>query len=849
MTQAAAPPRDVLTQLEAEERARRVANVSYALHIALTRGGEGYDGTATIRFDARGEDDLFLDFRGKEVRSAELNGEPLETAHRNYRIVLPGSWVAASNELRIAYHNAYDRTGDGFHHYIDPEDGEEYLYTNFEPYDAHRLFPCFDQPDIKAQYRLTVTAPAEWTVLANGREASANPTPDGRLTRAFEPTQPFSTYLFALVVGPYHAVHRDHRGLRMGLLCRRSLARFLDPDELFTVTAQGMDFYADLFGRAYPFTKYDQIFCPEFNIGAMENVGAVTIAESFIYRDPPTETQRRSRAELVLHELAHMWFGNLVTLRWWNDLWLNESFASYIAYLAIAEATRFAGGAWKAFNSEMKRWAYRQDQLPTTHPISGSVPDTDATFLNFDGITYGKGAAVLKQLVATIGLEAFRDGMRLYFRRHAFGNATLADFLAALEEGSGRPLGEWSRLWLETASLNTLSAEWETRDGQLSRLELRQTAPPAYPTLRPHALRIALGSEADGSITVEAIAAEISGPSAEVPAAAGRRPPRFVFPNHDDHAYAKVALDAESVAYVRGNVQRVVDPLLRQLLWMSLWEMVRDRRLGSIDYLALAGEQLPVEPDLEISDAMLVTVQTALSSYVPEEIRVAQTRRFFSAARAAVGAVAPGDAQITWARALIAAAGDPDDVAALLRLADGHDSVPGLTVDQEMRWSIAVRAAAFALDGAEGRLQAERRRDPSDRAERAARRAEAARPDEASKALVWERLVADEYPSLQLAGEAMAGFNWHHQRALLEPYVERFFEAVPGVFERTENRYAVTFARHLFPSYRPEPEVLERSGQLVAELGDRQPMLTRMLREANDELERAIACRAHASAR
>ncbi|MDQ3881405.1 MAG: aminopeptidase N, partial [Chloroflexota bacterium] len=529
-TMAAAPARDALTRVEAEARAARVRNAAYELAIDLTAGATTYRGDVILRFDvvAPGEP-LFLEFRGRRIERFEINGEAAEPDWRGYRIAVPEELVRDRTTVRVVYENAYDRTGDGLHHYVDPEDGEEYLYSNFEPYDAHRLFPCFDQPDIKADYRLTVTAPADWVVVGNSPEESAEPVPGRRTRHVFEGTERFSTYLFALVAGPYEAVYRNHRGIRLGIYSRRALARYLDPDEIFDVTAAGIDFYAQLFDTPYRFGKYDQLFCPEFNIGAMENVGAVTISERYIFRDPATETQRQERAELVLHELAHMWFGNLVTLRWWDDLWLNESFATYVSFLAIDEATRFTG-AWKSF-ADIKRWAYRQDALVTTHPISADAPDTDTAFLNFDGITYGKGAAVMKQLVATIGREAFHEGLRHYFRRHAFANASLADFLAALEEGSGRSLANWSSLWLETASLNTLTAEWASAGGTIERFGIRQTAPPAHPVLRPHALEVGLGREsADGSLAVEAIPATIDGAFTDVPAAVRRPAPAFVFP-------------------------------------------------------------------------------------------------------------------------------------------------------------------------------------------------------------------------------------------------------------------------------------------------------------------------------
>jgi aminopeptidase N len=586
------------------------------------------------------------------------------------------------------------------------------------------------------------------------------------------------------------------------------------------------------------------MFVPEFNAGAMENVAAVTHSESYIFRDPPTENQRRTRAETLLHEMAHMWFGNLVTMRWWNDLWLNESFATYMSYLALDGATRFTG-VWEDFHSGMKAWAYRQDQLVTTHPIAATVADTDETFLNFDGITYGKGAAVLKQLVATIGIDRFREGMRSYFRRFEWGNATLHDFLSALQEGSGRDLIAWAKLWLETASLNTISSAWESDGERLTSMALTQAAPPEYPTLRPHHLEIALGHDENGTLSVQSLPASIEGPEAEVVQARGLRRPALVFPNHNDHAFAKIALDPISLDYARAHLERVTDPLLRSLLWTSLWHMVRDQQLRATDYLRLVADKIGHETDLELIESILGYAQAALARYVSEPRREAAFHAFFRRCWDGLRAAAEGDAQIVWARALIGVAIVPEDLALCERLADGLESVPGLTVDQDMRWSIVVRAVAYGRPDAEERLAAERRRDESDRGQRAALRASTARPTPATKAEAWEKFHGEGYGSLHLTSAAMGGFHWVVQRDLCAPYVERFFEQVPRVFEERTKEFASAYFGNLFPQYRVEEAMLHRSERLLAEVAGRNAMLERMLREANDDLQRAIRCRAY----
>jgi aminopeptidase N len=845
MTTATTDVRDNLTQADAEARATRVRHCDYTIDLQLTRGAATYRGDVTLRFDATGQGDLFLDFRGKTIESLEVNGSKVEPRWNGFRLWLPGNALAASNTVRVVYENEYDHEGDGFHQFVDPEDGEEYLYSNFEPYDSHRLFPQFDQPDIKGTYALTVTAPAEWVVLHNSRAASVSET-DGRKRWVFEQTKPFSTYLFALVVGPYHEARDGHGDTEVGLFCRKSLAKHMDTGELFELTKQGLTFFSGFFDFPYPFGKYDQVFVPEFNAGAMENVGLVTHNEYMIFRDPPTDNQRRGRAETLLHEMAHMWFGDLVTMRWWNDLWLNESFATYMSYLCLEKATRFTTG-WQDFASSIKNWAYRQDQLVTTHPIAGQVADTDQTFLNFDGITYGKGASVLKQLVAAIGADGFREGMRHYFRTHAYGNATLAQFLASLEKGSGADLKDWARLWLETPSLNTLGTRWEADGERITSFTLTQTAPAEYATIRPHTLEVGLVRDRGGKLDVTVLPASIREAETELPGARGLPAPALVFPNYNDHGYAKIALDPASLAFVQGNMERIDDDLLRLQLWASLWNMVRDQQLKSTGFLALVRSKMVLETMPELVEAVTNNAIAAIGRYVPDEWRDRESHDFSLAAWGALKAAPSNDLQIIWARALIATASVPGDLDLIGRLADGAESVAGFTVDQDMRWSIAVKHVAYGMAGADGRVQAELERDPSDRGVRAKLRAGTAVPDAAAKAAAWEKIAGEGYGSLYLTNAAMSGFNWTHQRELLEPYVDRFFDEVTGVFRDRDKEFASDFFRFLAPTYVVERGILERGERLIAAVGDELPVLVRMAREANDDLLRAIRCREFAA--
>ncbi|MDP2622769.1 MAG: aminopeptidase N [Actinomycetota bacterium] len=831
--------RDRLTLDEAVTRAEWISDISYVLDLDLEAGAKTFRGDVTISFNHRGGD-TFLEWLGGSIERFEINGAETEPDWDGFRIQLPAAALGEHNEIRVAYQRAYDHTGEGFHQFVDPEDGSEYLYTQFEPYSAHRLMPCFDQPDLKASYSLAVTAPEGWVVVTAGKEISREEASHGRTRRVFETTVPFSTYLLSVVAGAYGSVHDEHDGIALGLYARASLMPHLDWGPLLELTKRSIDYFGDLFSEPYPFGKYDQVFVPEFNWGGMENVANVTYTDTVIFRDPPTEDQLLRRAEYFTHELAHMWFGDLVTMKWWNDIWLNESFASYAGYLAL-DATGDWPGVWQDFNFRMKLWAYREDQQPTTHPIADEVPSTDEVFLNFDGISYGKGAAVLKQLVHAIGEDGFREGLRTYFRRHRFGNANLADFLAALQEGSGMDLVQWAARWLRTASLNTLSASYQAAEGVVTGMELHQTSLDDHPVLRPHHVEVAL-IDPSGKISVApGVIDDLSAPVAD---AAGLPAPAFVFPNHGDHGYAKVALDDASVAYAHEHLGGIGDPLLRQLVWEALWEMVRDRTLPSTTYLDLVAHHLPSEPSLPIIHMVTATVGGTVTRYVPEDRIDAEASRFVGVALDAIGTAPPGDLQVLWARALIGLALSPDDARRAAGLID--DPPEGVAIDQDMRWGVAIRWAALDLDGAEERLAAERERDRSDRGDRAMTTATVARPDAMAKKEAWDRLHGDGYPSLRMSIAAANGFWQRHQAEMLEPYVDPFFAGLVGLFDEREAEAAKAYFQSFFPRYLVDDEMRQRIAGVLAE-SEVRPMLRRLLIEADDDLRRAMECRALAA--
>ncbi len=825
---------DRLLRTEAEERAGAVSDVAYSLHLDLDRGAKAFKGDVTITFDHHGGD-TFIEWLGGHIEQMSVNGSAIEPEWDGERISLRAAQLEVHNEVRIAYERPFDHTGEGFHRFIDSEDGAEYMYTQFEPYSAHRVFPCFDQPDIKATYAVSVTAPTEWAIVTAGRQIDAEAVPGERTRRIFAEESSFSTYLLAICAGDYVGVFDEHNGIPLGLYTRKSNAEFLDAETLFDLTKRGLDFFDDLFSEPYPFGKYDQLFVPEFNWGGMENVAAVTYTDSVVFKEPPTENQIVRRTEYFMHELAHMWFGNLVTLKWWNDLWLNESFASYVAYLAMEDEYP---AIWQDFNFRMKLWAYREDQRPTTHRIADDIETTDETFLNFDGITYGKGAAVLKQLVRAIGRDGFRDGLRTYFRRHRHGNATLADFLAALQKGSGVDLVGWAVRWLRTPSLNTLSVEWQEANHRVTAMKLKQTAPDEHPHLRPHSVGVAL-IDGDGSMhTVDvAIGDELK---TAVDGAEGLSVPVFVYPNHGDHGFAKIALDPRSTRWARTNLNLVEEPLLRQQVWASLWEMVRDQQASSLEYLGTIRSLLSGERSLPIVQMVTATALSGLGRFVPEYQIDTQASSLVGAVSAAIDSVPPGDLKVLWARALIGLALTPQDAVLAAEVIDNPPG--GLVVDQDMRWSVAVRWVSLGIDGAAERLAAERERDGSDRGDRAMARAESATPNIATKEEVWARLHGSGYPSLHLALAAAGGFWWRGQREIIEPFVPRFFEGLSGLFDDWEQEAAKNYYDCFFPGYRIAGST---SDYIDGVLSDNSigPMLRRQLTESADDIRRALACR------
>ncbi|RKN42362.1 aminopeptidase N [Streptomyces hoynatensis] len=856
-----------LTRSEAEARARLLDVHRYEIDLDFGRAlenAESFGSVTTIRFTAREAGDTFVEVRPLALRRATLDGRDLDPASlAGGRLPLRGL-TAGEHELRVAAEMPYSRTGEGMHRFTDPEDGLTYLYSMCCMTEGPLVFASFDQPDLKAVFDLAVTAPRDWTVLGNG-VATRQQTAQGEPGRwHFASTPPISTYLMAVAAGPYHSVRTEHAGLPFGIHVRRSLAGHLDRDagEILGITTRCFDRYHEIFAEPYPFDSYDQAFVPEFNAGAMENPGLVTLRDEYVFRSAVTQTEREVRGVVIAHEMAHMWFGDLVTLRWWDDIWLNESFAEYMGYQVLAEATEYE--PWTEFAGSRKPWGYDADQRPSTHPVApdpDGVPDTASAWLNFDGISYAKGASALRQLVTWLGEETFLAGINEHFARHRFGNATLADFIDSMAHASGRPVPAWADAWLRTSGPDTLTPTVTEEPGGGWRLELRHEGG------RPHRLRLGAydlrAEQAGAADTGEADAGEAA--AAAATGGAARRPVRreardvelgaeegsaaFTFPgsrpdllvvNDGDLTYAKVRLDARSWETAQEVLSALPDPLTRTVVWNAARDMVRDAELDPRSYLAAARRHLPGEPAPALLEGVLGFARAQIADRylgAPARREALETLTELAGellARTADDA-APGRRLIA-VRGLIDAATEPGTLRSWLRAG----TVPGgPALDPELRWRLLHRLAVLgATDEAE--IKAEAERDPSAAGEEGAARCRAALPEPRAKEAAWEAMFdpADRLSNYLFTATA-EGFWQPEQRELLAPYVPRYYRDATGLAARRGHALAQAATRYAFPRGLTEPETL-RLGEECLAGEDLTPALRRGLTDQLDDLRRAL---------
>ena len=792
-------PGQNLTRLEAADRSATVHTRSYDVTLDLTRGETVFGSSTTVRFTSAPGSSTFIDLIAPVVHSISLNGRALDPAevYADSRITLTG--LAADNELVVVADCAYMHTGEGLHRFTDPADGETYLYSQFEVPDSRRVFAVFEQPDLKASFAFTVTTPSSWTVLSNSPTPEPTPTEDsdgsgGAHTFAFAPTEPMSSYVTAIVAGPYvgatdEYVASDGRTVPLGVYCRKSLVEHMDSAEILDLTKRGFAYYEDLFATPYAFTKYDQIFVPEFNAGAMENAGCVTHRDDYIFRSRPVEARVERRAVTILHELAHMWFGDMVTMTWWNDLWLNESFAEFTSTLATAEITRW-DQAWTTFQTLEKGWAYNQDQLSSTHPVAAEINDLHDVEVNFDGITYAKGASVLAALVGYVGRENFFTGIQRYLAAHAYSNAELGDLLRELEAVSGRDLSSWTRLWLQEAGVTTLRLEVVTdADGVITQAAVRQEIPADSPaSLRPH--RVAIGSYSPtgrGADThlerTDRIELDVDGELTQVPELVGAKRADVLVLNDDDLTYAKVRLDDESLSHGLTNIETFAESLPRSIVLASAWDMVRDGELAASHFLKAALQALDVEEHSSVIQGLLGRITTCLSAFLPPAVRrdlaPGTADRLLELARAAQ---AGSDKQLQLVRAVAAHAVTGEQLDVVAGFLEGTSALEGLDVDQDLRWDLLTGLVAAGRFGEE-RIHAEEARDRTTTGRERAAEARAAIPTPEAKEATWRALVDDASMPNETQVRVLRGLTSVERRPdLLVPFVSEYVEAIDSLW-------------------------------------------------------------------
>ncbi len=853
---------DNLTRAETRARAELVATHSYRIEVDLSgRAVEDperlFRSDTTLTFEARAAGDLHVDLIADHVEAASLDGVELDPAtFADSR--LPLTVTPGPHTVRVLAHCRYSRTGEGLHRFVDPADKATYLYTQFEPADARRVFATFEQPDLKAEFTIGVIAPEDWTVVSNGALLEVEALGDGNARFSFAETKPISTYLTALVAGDYHRVDRTlatpSGEVPAALYCRRSLAEHLDADRIWDVTESGFGVFERHFAQPYPFGKYDQVFVPEYNGGAMENVGCVTLRDEYVFRSRATPASYQVRDDTILHELSHMWFGDLVTMRWWDDLWLKESFATWASNFALSQIVDDPDAAWASFTNGFKTWAYRQDQLPSTHPIAADMVDLEAVEQNFDGITYAKGASVLVQLVAYVGQDDFLAGCRQYFQRHAYGNTDLSDLLAALHAASGRDLSDWSAQWLETTGVNTLQPEITVDDeGVITSFAVRQTAAAEHPTLRQH--RIAIGlygtatgdGDADRLHRVGRIETDVAGERTEVPELVGLTQPPLLLVNDDDLSYAKVRLDPRSLATAVARLGEIDSALARAVCWSATWDMCRDAELPAAQYVDLVLSAVAVESDPVAVRTVLGQAASAARHYTPTTERAEVLRRWQDGVAALMDAADPGsDLQLALVKAFPNAAEDTRGADRLAGWLTGDGVPAGVEIDPELRWSTVVNLARLGrLD--EAAIDAEADRDHTVTGAEQAAAAKAARPTAEAKAEAWRLATeADDVPNGTQRAVTLA-FWQRGQDEVLAPYVEKYLTAA-GQISRGEGGWPTrgyALRENLLRFGFPVPEQLapfiERLDTFLADptLVDsvRRPIL-----EGRDNAARSLRC-------
>ena len=841
-------PGENLTRQEASERAAHLKVESYQVELDLTTSAETFSSKTIVRFSCNKLGyDSFIDAQTASVQKIVLNGQELDPKDHsdNVRITLPG--LQAENVLEIHAQGKYSNSGEGLHRFVDPVDQEVYLYTQFEVPDSRRMFPVFEQPDLKATFQFSVIAPSYWQVVSNQPTPQPVSVSSSESRWDFAPTPRISSYITALIAGPYEIWRDELRSLNgktipLGVFCRKSLAEYMDSDYIFEKTKQGFEYFESLFDYPYPFEKYDQLWVPDFNAGAMENAGAVTFTETYVFRSAVTDATRERRVVTILHELAHMWFGDLVTMRWWNDLWLNESFAEYASTLATAEATEWTQ-AWTTFASLEKNWAYRQDQLPSTHPIVATINDLEDVQVNFDGITYAKGASVLKQLVAWVGQEPFMRGVASYFKKHQWGNTELNDLLVELERESGRELSSWSKLWLETAGVNTLKPVFELdENGNYRSFSVAQTAIEEHPTIRPHRMGIGMFNLIDSKLErTEYFELDIAGESTEITELVGKKQPDLLLLNDKDLAYAKIRMDERSRKVALENLSGITDSLARTLVWTAAWDATRDGEAPASEFIDLVlGHIAPETESTTILTLLRQLVTTGTLYIAPGKREATLTKIADGLIKLAEQAEQGSDSQLQFTKYVPQFARTAKQLDWMEALFSGTQKLDGLVIDQDVRWELLI---GLVIGGryAESEIAAELARDNTANGQKFAAAARAAIPTTAGKAEAWRLLTETEEYSNTLVNSASLAFGRVNNPELLEPYLDKYLENAERLWDERSYHIAAYLLNNLYPIQLANQALADKTRALIdTPKFLAKPALRRILVEGLAGLERGL---------
>ena len=823
--------KDVLTWDFAKKRKEQIGEIKYDLFLDIESKAKEFKGKCKITFDLNKIEDGIVLESVSEIKNLLVNGKKVKYGKDDFTITLnEGLKEGEENIVEIDYIGKYVHNGDGFHQFVDPEDEREYIYCSFEPYDAHRLLPCFDQPDLKAKFKLSASVPKDWVVISH--EEGEEKIKGEKKIMSFEETKKLSTYLLNISLGNYAHFEDSSGEVPMKVYFRKSLEKYIPHEEMFKVTKESLKFYEDFFDYKYPFSKYDQIFVPELNAGAMENPGVITFSEHLIHRRKMTRTERSLLANTLTHEMAHMWFGDLVTMKWWNDLWLNESFADFMCYFVMSRATEFKD-AWEEFYRR-KAWAYLQDQYPTTHPIETSAKDTDIAFSNFDGISYSKGASVLKQLMFYIGEDSFREGVREYFKKYQWQNTELKDFKECLENASKMDLTEWFDEWIRTTGINTIKPKASYENNKIKKIEIIQEPSKNNNFLRRHKTKVALFYNKE--VVDEEVMYE--GKETEIKDFSGKEKPNFVFLNYHDYDYVKERFDEDSMKYLLNNLDKIKDDLTSQMAYGSLWQM--DAEFNPKEFLDIIFKNVAQERNLLSLERMLGKAKSIIEVFSSDALFKEYSEKFFDLSLEMLNSDIGMELKNTWFGMFVSTSLGVGKKKAekLLEILNEKLKFENLEIDQDKRWSIIIRLEVLEFENADELLEKEKKKDKSDIGVKKAAIAEASKIENKEK--FWKLYLSGEGKSLDYIMDAMAGFFWKTQKGELKKYVDLFFDEIINVFENHDKRYSNGFFGNLFPMLYPDNETLEKAKKTLERIPKSEKLLIKDMKEGIDDLERVI---------